>query len=78
MWAGVEEILGDEDGSGTSIRGWATLKFRERFVDHGGLEDLFESIDIFKLGVRVSLRMFVVNASNFCEVLLRGSISLSY
>lgn len=74
VWAGVEEILRDENGCGAPVGCGATLELGEGFVDHGCLHDLFEGVNVFELGVWVSLGVFVVDAGDFSEVLCLGSV----
>jgi hypothetical protein len=76
VWARVEEVLGDENGCGSSVRRGAALQFCEGLVNHGRIHDLFESIDIFELGVGISLGVLVVDAGDFGEVFIFGSISM--
>jgi hypothetical protein len=45
-------------------------------MDHRGLHDLLESINILELRVGIPLRVLVVYPSNFSEVLSLGAISV--
>lgn len=68
MRAGVEEFLGDDDGCGAAVGGWAALELCEGFVDHGGFEDLLQGVFLLELGVGVALGVFVVDSGDFREV----------
>lgn len=67
--AGVEEGLGDKDGSSTTVGGRAALKLGERLKDHGRLRDLLAGVDLLELGVRVVGGVSVVDAGNLGEVI---------
>ena len=74
---GVEEGLGDDDGSGAAVGGGTALEFCE-WGEYGRRgEDLVEGVDVTELGVWVFGGMEVVYACYFCKVFRCGSISAS-
>jgi hypothetical protein len=51
------------------------LQFRERVVDHCRLLNLFQSVFLPELSVRVSLRMLVTDPRDLREILSSGSVA---
>ena len=49
VWTSSEEGFGDYDCGGAAVGGGTTLEFCEGVVDHWGIEDLVEGVDVAEL-----------------------------
>lgn len=74
--AGGEEGFGDDDGRGAAVGGGAALEFCEGGVDGWGGEDVGEGVGGAALGVWVLRGVRVVDACDFGEVCLVGTVSI--
>jgi hypothetical protein len=75
VWAGIKELLGDNDGSGTTIRGRAALKLGEGLKDHGCLHHLLEAVFVLELRIGVTFGVLMVDAGDFSEILVLCAVS---
>lgn len=64
----LDELLGANDNSGSSVRGGAAVQLGQ-VVDLGGVLDLVQGVDGLELGVGVSRRVLVVGLGNSVEAL---------
>jgi hypothetical protein len=71
----VKEFLRDNDRCSGAVAGRTALQLGERVVDHRRLLNLFESIFLLELSVRVPLRMLMTDPRDLREVLSSGSVA---
>lgn len=76
VWASGEEGFGDDDGGGAAVGGGAALQFCEGRVDDGRREDFGDGVGGAGLGVGVLGGVEVVDACDFGEVCLVGTVSI--
>lgn len=76
VWAGVKELLGDENSGSTTIAGWAALKLGKGLEDHWRVHDLLKGVFLLELRVWVALAVLVVDTRDLSKVLILSTVLL--
>lgn len=71
----VQEGLGDQHRGGAAVGRRAALQLGQGLVDHGGLLDLLEAVDVLELRVGVLHAVRMIDASDLGEVFCFGAVS---